>query len=115
MADDLRGTPAAQEIERFIEGNVAQGNEKDATIERLERDGTILSFRIQIKHKQVAKVKIPFNGTISAVVYDVTTPVEGRLDLVNPNPDDVRFCVDTPVGSICFSLLDVILAVISAA
>lgn len=114
MAEDLRGTPAAQVIEAYIEANLAQGNERDATVERLEREGTVISFRIQVKHKQVAKVRIPGNGTISTVVYAVTTPIEGRLDLQNPNPDDVKFSVDTPVGRFSVSLLDVFLGVFGA-
>jgi hypothetical protein len=36
VATDLRGTPQADVIERFLESNVAQGNNKDATVERLE-------------------------------------------------------------------------------
>jgi hypothetical protein len=39
MAIDLRGTDKADIIERFLEDSVAQGNEGDATVERLELNG----------------------------------------------------------------------------
>ena len=58
MAIDLRGTDKADIIERFLEDSVAQGNEGDATVERLELNGVDLSFRFQIKHKQVFKERV---------------------------------------------------------
>jgi len=110
MSDNLLGTDKANAIEYFLDQNVAQGNEGDASIERLEIDGTVLSFRFQIKHKQVFKQKV-IGRTIKATVYDVTTPVEGRVDVKAPNPNDVTFGIDTPVGTITFSIRDIIAAV----
>ncbi len=107
MAIDLRGTDKADIIERFLEDSVAQGNEGDATVERLELDGVNLSFRFQIQHKQVFKERV-LGQTIKFTVYDVTTPVEGQVNVIAPNPNDVTFGVDTPVGTIRFSILDII-------
>lgn len=104
---DLRGTTQADIIERFLEDSVAQGNERDATVERLELNGVELSFRFQIKHKQVFKERV-LGRTIQFTVYDVTTPVQGQVNVLAPNPDAVSFGVDTPVGTIRFSILDLI-------
>lgn len=112
MAEDLRNTPYAQEIERFLDREVARGNEGDATIERLERNGSVVSFLFKIKHRHVNKIKIPFNGTRTIVVYQASSSIEGQTDLANPSPEDLKFSIDTPLGTISFSLADLLLALL---
>jgi hypothetical protein len=113
MAEDLRNTPYAQEIERFLDRNVARGNEGDATIERLEKNGSVISFSFKIKHRHVNKIKIPLNGTKTIVVYQATSSIDGSTDLANPNPDDLKFSINTPLGAISFSLADLLLALLA--
>lgn len=110
MAEDLRNTPFAQAIESYLDQHVAQGNEGDATVEKLEKDGNIILFNFDIHHRQVAKIRIPGNGRKSIVVYSAHSTIDGKFDIVNPNPDDAKFSIDTPVGTISFSLSDLLLA-----
>lgn len=103
MPRDLRGTEVARILEDYLDHHLAQGNEGDASIEQLDLEGTVLRFKFRIRHRQVTKV---FGQKI--VVYDVTTPINGKVDLKNPNPDDVELCVETPIGKFCLSIADLV-------
>ncbi len=107
MAQDLRGSAAANVLEHFFD-SIAQGNRGDADIEVLELDGTVLRYEVKIRHRQVAKIRIPFNGTKEVIVYSLTTYARGKIDIQNPAPSDQTVCVDTPVGQICVTLTEVI-------
>lgn len=113
MVKDLRNTPFAQPVHDFFE-HLAQGNEGSATINKLELDGTTLSFDVSIRHRQTTKVHIPFDGDRTIVVYDVTSRCSGSLDLKNPSPNDVNLSIDTPVGPVRFSLSELIGVLLSA-
>ena len=107
MPIDLRGTDKADIIVRFLLDSVAQGSDTDATVERLELDGVNLSFRFKIRYRQIFSDRV-LGQTIRFTVYDVTTPVEGQVNVLAPNPNDVTFSLDTPVGTIRFSILELI-------
>jgi hypothetical protein len=104
---DLRNTTAANVLESYFD-EVAQGNEGDAEIEELDLDGTTLRYKVKIRHHQVAKIRIPFNGTKKVDVYSLTTFAEGKIDVKNPDPNDQKICVDTPVGQMCVNLTEII-------
>jgi len=113
MARDLRNTEAARVLEAYFD-KIAQGNEGDATIELLELDGTELRFHVQIRHRHVVWIKVgPIKKKV--VLYSLTTHAKGKVDVLHPDPSDLRVCVDTPVGQMCVTLEDVIKLVIAAA
>ena len=107
---NLRNTEVARVLERHFD-EIAQGNEGDAEIERLDLDGDTLSFRVKIRHRHTWKK--PFGGGV-IVVYDVTTYAEGNINPRNPDPASLRVCVETPTGQICITLEDVIAALVAA-
>lgn len=97
---DLRSTELARRFEEYFD-SICQGNEGDAEIKKLELSDTgILSFDVQIRHKQVAKIRLPFGGSKKVTVYSLTTHATGDVDPKNPDPSKVKFGVDTPVGKI---------------
>lgn len=107
MVKDLRGTAAANVLDYFFD-NLAQGNRGDADIENLELEDTILRYKVKIRHHQVARIRIPFNGTREIAIYSMTTRAEGKIDIQNPDPNDQQACVDTPIGPLCATLTEVI-------
>lgn len=113
MAKDIRNTPAANILEQYFD-EIAQGNRGDADIELLELEGSTLRYKVKIRHHQVGRVRIPFNGTRNITIYSLTTHVKGKVDITNPDPDDQKICVNSPVGEICATLTDVIKAVAGA-
>jgi hypothetical protein len=106
MGQDLRGTPIAAVMDQYFD-RLAQGNEGNADIERLERDGTVIRYKVKIQHKHVIKISTPF-GKKKVTVYSVTSDVEGEFDALNPSGAQAELCVNTPVGEQCFDLRELI-------
>ncbi|MEI6708615.1 MAG: hypothetical protein WCK96_15945 [Methylococcales bacterium] len=104
---DLRNTTASHVLERYFD-DVAQGNEGDAEIQELTLEGTVLHYKVKIRHHQVATIRVPFNGKKNIDVYSLTTYAEGNIDVINPSPDDQKVCVDTPFGQMCITLTEII-------
>jgi hypothetical protein len=95
---------AKEEIKKVLEdycGKLAQGNEGYARVEELELNGTQLKASILIRHKH--KSGRPFNVT----VYAAKTYLKLDTDVLHPDADDLKACIDSPVGQICITLEDV--------
>ena len=75
--------------------------------ERLERDGTVIRYKVKIRHKHVWKIRTPF-GTKKVTTYSVTSYVEGEFDALNPAGVQTELCVNTPVERQCFNLRELI-------
>lgn len=99
---DIRQTPAGIAFERIFD-EIAQGNRGDAEVEVLDLDGTTLRYKVKIRHFHEIRIL----GR-RVTVYSLTTHAEGTIDIQNPNPDDQRVCVNSPVGEICVTLAEVI-------
>jgi hypothetical protein len=106
MAKDMRGTHVADVLEQIFD-DMAQGNEGDSEIEELVLDGTVLHYKVKIRHHHVIKIKIPLDGKKKVDVYSVTMHAQGKIDVINPDPGDSKVCVDSPVGKICRTLTEV--------
>lgn len=106
MTQDLRGTSIAAVMDQYFD-QLAQGNEGNADIERLERDGTMIRYKVKIQHKHVITINTPL-GKRKVTVYSVTSYVQGEFDALNPSGVQVELCVNTPVGKQCFNLHDLI-------
>ena len=102
MGKDIRGTHVARVMEDYCD-SLAKGNRGDSDIEKLYLEGTTLSYKVKIRHWHQIKT---FFGRVT--VYSLTTWAEGKVDVLNPDPDDVKFCVKSPVGDVCATLTDVI-------
>ncbi|HUY32799.1 MAG TPA: hypothetical protein VMV69_08455 [Pirellulales bacterium] len=113
MVKHLLNTPYAQVVHDFFQ-HLAQGNEGSATVKKLDLDGTRLDFSVDVRHRQTAKIKIPFDGTKTIVLIDDTTNVSGTVDLLHPDPSDVNLRIDTPFGPIKFSILQLIEVLVEA-
>src|SRR5437763_300591 len=106
MPQDLCGTPVGEKITDLLKNTLAAGNERSAECKYIYIDGN----RIKSKHHLKSKHKVR-----GVTIYDVSYDVEMDEDLTQPNPQDVKICVDVAhVGRLCVSLADII-AVISAA
>ncbi|WP_342428419.1 hypothetical protein [Paenibacillus sp. FSL L8-0158] len=89
-------------LDKFFDAT-AMGNEGRADVDRLIIDGTKIEFRVIIVHKHVQR----FLGR-RVTIYSLTTDVEGKVDVLNPDPDAVSYTIKHPFGSLSVSLLDVI-------
>lgn len=111
MAQDIRNTEVARKIESYFDA-IAQGNKGDATTEMLEQDGSIIRYRVQIRHYHVWD---SWAGRVT--MYDITTPVQGEFDLKNPATFvDQQACVDVGlgIGRVCVSLRELAEAILAA-
>ena len=104
----ILGTPAASTFESYFDA-ICQGNKGDARLERLDLDGTTISYRVVCRHYHV------WDSWVGRVtMYDITTPVEGSFDAKNPATwTDQKACVDTPLGTWCVSLNELVPVLIS--
>ena len=108
MSRDLRGTGIASAFENFFD-SICIGNNGDSEIQRLElSDSGILSYDVQIRHRQVSTIHIPFNGNKNVIAYSLTTHANGEVDPRNPDPNKVQFGVDTPFGKVTVNLTEVL-------
>ncbi|MGA4712407.1 hypothetical protein [Bacillus safensis] len=89
-------------LDRFFD-STAVGNKGHADVDRVVINGTVVEFRVIIVHKHQIKV---FGQKVT--VYSITTDVEGKVDVLNPDPDAVSYTINHPFGSISVSLDDVI-------
>lgn len=111
MSKDWRGTAVASAFENFFD-SIAQGNDGDSEIQKLElSDGGILSYDVQIRHRQVTTIHIPFNGNKNIITYSLTTHARGESDPRNPDPNKVKFGVDTPFGKVEVNLTELLPAI----
>lgn len=108
MPKDLRGTGIASAFENFFD-SICVGNDGDSEIQKLElSDSGVLSYDVQIRHRQVTTIHIPFNGNKNIVAYSLTTHATGEVDPSNPDPKKVEFGVDTPFGTITVNLTELL-------
>ncbi|UBK99500.1 hypothetical protein [Clostridium perfringens] len=91
-------------LDQFFD-NTAIGNRGEANVDRLIINGTVIEFRVIITHKEVQKI---LGKKIT--IYSLTTDVEGKVDVLNPDPDAVSYSVKTPFGTLSVSIQDVITA-----
>ncbi|ADO57402.1 caspase family protein [Paenibacillus polymyxa] len=87
-----------REIEKTLEP-LAQGNEGYVRCENLELNGTNLKARVLIRHKHKS------NGI---TIYAAKTWVDIDTDVMNPDPEDLKVCINSPIGNICITLADLI-------
>lgn len=96
---DIRNTPAAKHLERFFD-SICAGNRGDAKIEKMQLDGSTVSYGVELRHWQVWDS--PF-GRVT--VYSLTNHVKGSFDLKDPSTwKNQKVCTSSPVGDICFTL-----------
>lgn len=100
---NLIGTPVAAALDDYLD-QLCKGNEGNADINTLELDGTVMHYDITMQH--LHRIKNPFGGKIT--VYSLTTHARGKVDVLNPKPSDIKFCVDSPFGEVCATLSDII-------
>ncbi|PGL92404.1 hypothetical protein CN943_21890 [Bacillus thuringiensis] len=89
-------------LDRFFD-STAKGNEGHADVEEVNIDGTMVSFKVQIVHKHTQRI---LRNKIT--VYSLTTHVEGKFDILNPNESDLVYNIETPVGGMQVSLADTV-------
>lgn len=107
MGTDLRNTDAGKWLDKYFDGFCA-GNEGNATIRKLELEGTRVQFNIEMRHRHV-----PFAGV---VLYDVSNQVQGSFDAKHPDPRDIKFCIDVPVvGQVCLNLAELAALIVKIA
>lgn len=96
-------------LERVAEA-IALGNEGNAEVQELKFNTPKLSYKIKIQHRHVTVVDLgPLLGKKEIVVYSLTTYAEGEVDVLEPDTDDIEFCVKTPGGGkTCATLTDII-------
>lgn len=99
---NLLGTPVAAALDDYLD-QLCKGNEGNADINTLELDGTVMNYDITMQHLHRIKVL----GK-KVTVYSLTTHARGKVDVLHPNPSDVKFCVDSPFGEVCATLSDII-------
>ena len=111
MSTDLRGTGSASAFENFFD-SICIGNDGDSEIKKLElSDSGILSYDVQIRHRQVTTIHIPFNGNKDIIAYSLTTHAVGDVDPRSPDPSKVQFGVDTPFGTVTINLTELLEAI----
>ncbi|WP_127549699.1 hypothetical protein [Paenibacillus amylolyticus] len=93
-----------QRLDAYIEDHFAVGNKRNADIEEFELREEVLHFKLRVQSKEVKRT--PF-GRVT--VYSLTYHVEGDVNLISPDPDDVKICVDAPwpVNSICVTAREI--------
>ncbi|VVB72653.1 Uncharacterised protein [uncultured archaeon] len=113
MGKDIRNTEIARAIEAYFDAT-AQGNEGDSEIELLELEGSALKYKIKVRHRQTQKIRIPGDGKKTIVIYSLTENVEGIIDVLHPDPKDLKVCFNSPVGKLCVNLDDLIKIIAAA-
>ena len=108
MATNLQQTAVATIIKQYFD-SIAQGNKGSSKVEELTIDGSVVRFRVQIRHWHI------WDGVFGDVtMYDITTPVQGDFDVMNPMTyKDINVCVDVGlgIGRVCVSLEQIATAV----
>lgn len=112
MSQDLKGSQIAAVMDQFFD-KLAQGNEGTSDIEVLERGGSVIHFKVRIRHRHVWVIRLPSGGKQKVTAYDLTTWAEGKFDALNPVTSDLEVCTDSPVGKICLSLRDIIAIIVA--
>ena len=113
MLRDLRGTGIASAFENFFD-SICVGNSGDSEIQRLEfSDSGVLSYDVQIRHRQVTTIHIPFHGNKDVIAYSLTTHATGDVDPRSPDPSKVQFGVDTPLGTITLNLTEILEVIVT--
>ena len=110
MPVDLRESIVANIIRQHFD-SIAQGNKGYSTVEELKIEGTVVHFRVQIRHWHIWNAPWPLERT---TMYDITTPVQGAFDIANPvTYKDIQACVDVGlgIGRVCASLEEIAIAV----
>jgi hypothetical protein len=111
MPRDLRGTGIASAFENFFD-SICVGNDGEAEIQKLElSDSGILSYDVQVRHRQVTTVHISFNGNKNIIAYSLTTHATGEIDPRSADPSEVQFGVDTPFGTVPVNLTELLEAI----
>ncbi|MBD2484405.1 hypothetical protein PL11201_700246 [Planktothrix sp. PCC 11201] len=106
MSRDLRGTGIASALENYFD-SICIGNDGDSEIKKLQlSDSGILSYDVQIRHRQVTTIHIPFNGNKNIITYSLTTHATGDINPRNPDPNKLHFGVDTPFGTVTVNLTE---------
>ncbi|MBE2973402.1 hypothetical protein [Priestia megaterium] len=100
LTEAIRGT-AIHLIEDYLE-TLAVGNEKKASVQELNLNGSKLSFKAEVVSKQRNKL---WAGQY-ITVYSITTTVTAEVDLLNIAGSDVKVCVNTPAGPACADIDD---------
>ncbi|OKP90035.1 hypothetical protein A3842_03925 [Paenibacillus sp. P3E] len=88
-------------IADYCKENLAVGNERDARVEELSLNGTVVNLKVWIrsKHKVFAGVTL----------YSVTYEINGTYDLINPTiVGESEICVDTPAGKQCIKAKQIV-------
>lgn len=89
-------------LDQFFDGT-AMGNRGQANAERVVIDGTNIDFKVVILHKEKKRIL----GK-DVTVYSMTTDVEGKVDVLNPDPNSVSYTVKHSFGGISVSIEDVV-------
>ncbi|PFF14675.1 hypothetical protein [Bacillus cereus] len=87
---------------------IAQGNDGHADVEEVQINGTLVTFKVNVVHKATTRI---LGQRI--VLYQLSTPVKGKFDVLHPDESDLKVQVKTPVGSIQVSLADTVKALAS--
>lgn len=99
---DLRNTAVASNLQSIL-NDMAQGNEGEASIQRLELDGNVLRFRVRVRHR---------HSWGFATAYSLTTYAEGNVNVLSPSPSSVNICADLPTylggGQVCRSIEQIV-------
>ncbi len=101
MANDLRGTEAALKIEEYFDA-IAKGNQGKARVEILEQEGSLIRYKIHIRHHDIF-----YSWLTSLTMYDITTSLQGEFDLRNPATyvDQYAYIdIGWGMGRVCVSL-----------
>ncbi|AUS87041.1 hypothetical protein LBYS11_12195 [Lysinibacillus sp. YS11] len=87
--------PIKEKVTEMLETyfkHLARGNEGYARVEKLDIEGTKFKAKILIRHK---------HRTNGITIYAAKTYVELDTDVFNPDLEDLKICIDTPLGKIC--------------
>lgn len=89
-----------EKIADYCKSNLAVGNKKDARVEELSLNGTVVTLKvwIQSKHKE-------FGVTLYSVSYEL----KGTYDLLNSDSiGESEICFDTPLGKQCIKAKQIV-------
>ncbi|MGX5508368.1 hypothetical protein ACWKTL_29685 [Bacillus toyonensis] len=97
---DLRGTPIANEIANQLKDKLTKGNKREVTINQFEFNPPHLDFEATLRSRH--------DPTRGITAYSFTSDAKIHTDVISPDSDDFKVCVNNKAISGCLSLGDIV-------